>query len=100
MRAFEYARFVAVSFVSVSFAELKKGDGYSPEGDEFVMAINGVVQDWTERRQGPFDVLNAMGAEGWELAAVIDMTPPSPDAYAGNRYQRMFILKRERAVSG
>ena len=83
MRACEYARFVAMSTYDA----------------DFVTMINGVIQDWTAKPQKPFEVLNAMGAEGWELATVIDEVPPSPDAASG-RHLRTYILKRELVTGG
>ena len=43
--------------------------------DHVVAGINGQVQDFQNNPQTPWDVLNAMGAEGWELVSAVPTSP-------------------------
>jgi hypothetical protein len=40
-----------------------------------VAGINGQVLDYQRHPQTPWDVLNAMGQQGWEFVAAIPTTP-------------------------
>lgn len=43
--------------------------------DHVVAGINGEPQDVVHNAQAPWDVLNRMGADGWELVAVVPTSP-------------------------
>jgi hypothetical protein len=59
-----------------------------------VISINGQVQN-PGSSPGPFQVLNEMGAEGWELVSVHALIPPSPNAVAPRGVWE-YVLKRQR----
>jgi hypothetical protein len=76
----EYASFVASSV---------------SEGTK-VISINGQVQS-PDTAPGPFQVLNEMGAEGWELVSVHALIPPSPNAVTPRGVWE-YVLKRQRLL--
>ena len=52
----------------------------SDVGDErVVITINGHLQDYKKNPANPYDILNSMGAEGWELITVLALVPSSPN---------------------
>lgn len=58
-----------------------------------VLMINGVLQDIANNPKKPFEVLNKMGEEGWEMVAALPVYPPSPDSVGGASIFQ-FFLKR------
>ena len=61
--------------------------------DHVVAGINGQVLDFQSNPQTPWDVLNRMGAEGWELVTAVP-TSPFLTAKAGHEAYWLFYLKR------
>ncbi|MGI8423695.1 MAG: hypothetical protein ACR2NO_06230 [Chloroflexota bacterium] len=43
--------------------------------DHVVAGINGQVLDFQRNPQTPWDVLNQMGSDGWELVATVPTSP-------------------------
>ena len=43
--------------------------------DHVVAGINGQVLDFQKNPETPWDVLNRMGADGWELVAAVPISP-------------------------
>lgn len=60
-----------------------------------VISINGQIQN-PDTAPGPFQVLNEMGAEGWELVSVHALIPPSPNAVTPRGVWE-YVLKRQRS---
>ena len=67
--------------------------------DHVVAGINGQVLDFQSNPQTPWDVLNRMGAEGWELVTAVP-TSPFLTATAGHEAYWLFYLKRPVLASG
>ena len=61
--------------------------------DHVVAGINGQPQDVKNNPETPWDVLNRMGAEGWELSAVVPTSPFSESRQGAEAYW-LFYLKR------
>jgi hypothetical protein len=70
----------------------------SLEDKDIVISINGQIQDFRNHAAHPFDILNQMGEEGWELVTVLDVIPPSQNSL-NPRCVREYLLKRMRAGS-
>lgn len=62
-----------------------------------VISINGQLQDPSGPFYSAFDLLNEMGAEGWDLVTVHTLVPPSPNAVAPRGVWE-YVLKRPRAL--
>lgn len=60
-----------------------------------VITINGQIQDPSGTERSSWQVLNQMGAEGWELVAIHAVVPPSPNAIAPRGVWE-YVLKRPR----
>ena len=61
--------------------------------DHVVAGINGRVLDFQTNPQTPWDVLNQMGGEGWELVTALP-TSPFLSATQGHEAYWLFYLKR------
>lgn len=85
--AWEYARFLA--------APIHVLDKTDDRDEVAVFMVNSVVQDFKKDPRSPWTVLNAMGAEGWELVCTIPVIPPSPTAPKPTGIWE-YLLKRSR----
>jgi hypothetical protein len=85
MGTWEYARFVATAPRLI--------DRSDDRDDIVVIAINAIVQDYKSSPASPWDVLNAMGKEGWELVTVVATVPPSPTSMRPTGVWE-YVLKR------
>ena len=74
------------SFISSSMSEGTK-----------VISINEQLQDPNGPFYNPFELLNDMGAEGWELVTILTLVPPSPNAVTPRGVWE-YVLKRRRAM--
>jgi hypothetical protein len=63
-----------------------------------VLTINGMVQNFAQNPSAPFDVLNEMGQEGWELVNTVAILPPSPAALTPRGLWE-YTLKRPRGAT-
>ena len=67
--------------------------------DHVVAGINGQVLDFQNNPQTPWDVLNQMGGEGWELVATVPTSPIQSTRRGREEVVEgywMFYLKRPR----
>jgi hypothetical protein len=64
-----------------------------------VISVNRRLQDFEHNPVEPFSLLNEMGAEGWEVATIMMLVPPSPNAVTP-RSVWSYLLKRPREAAG
>jgi len=67
--------------------------------DHVVAGMNGRVLDFQNNPETPWDVLNRMGAEGWELVTAVPTSPLQTVRHAGEQVVEgywIFYLKRPR----
>jgi hypothetical protein len=85
MDTWEYARFVAMP-PRIADRDLSREE-------ITVVLINEMVQDFKNKPMTPWQVLNEMGGEGWELVTVLAVVPPSANAVKPTGVWE-YILKR------
>ncbi len=70
-------------------------------GDHLVASIDGVILDLSREQRTPWDVLNQLGADGWELVTAVPTAPmtivrdPSTNHEVPESFW-IFYLKRPR----
>ncbi|CAA9296715.1 MAG: hypothetical protein AVDCRST_MAG77-5640 [uncultured Chloroflexi bacterium] len=67
--------------------------------DHVVASLNGRPVDIQNNPQTPWDVMNTMGAEGWEFVAAVPTSPLQNTRQAGEQVVEgywIFYLKRPR----